>query len=177
MAAMAANGIDLFDPITTPFAPDGDLSASPARVYQTYIQRIAQARHITFIDLIPSTGCGVEITKAYDWGKFLYIIHDPQIRTTRMQPLRTFHLAFTDLVAERAILAEIIGFVNQHHPCLGLRGSTPVMLGIHRQTGALVDLEEEVRNRWPDHWYDWDRLGMKDRPKLEMVCQNPKILR
>ncbi len=164
--AMAEIGITLYDPQQAPFSPDKDLTVPPDQVFKFDSARIALAGHVTFVDIIPSTGCGTELEKARRFGKLTYSFHDPRIRTSRMQPDRTFHLSIDNFDERQPELTEIFRFTNQYHPCLGFSGTTPVMLGVHREKGKLVDLEKEVQERWPHLVYRY----IKATPILALSC-------
>jgi hypothetical protein len=155
-SAMADIGVTLYDPASSPFSPDLDLSKQPNEVFMMDSARIAMARHITFLDIIPTTGVGIELEKARRLRKFLYVLHHPEIRTSRMQPDCALHLASSDIENDRGILTEIFAFVHEHTPCVGLNNSTPVMMGINRKTGQVVDLEQATKERWPSIIYRYD---------------------
>lgn len=164
--SMTNAGITLYDPQQAPFSPDRSLSAPPDEIFKFDSAKIARAGHVTFVDIIPSTGCGTELEKARRFGKLTYSFHDPRIRTSRMQPDRTFHLSIDNFIERQSELTEIFNLTNQYHPCLGFSGTTPVMLGVHREKGKLVNLEKEVQERWPHLIYRYDG----NTPILALSC-------
>lgn len=169
--AMAHAGIDLYDPASAPYSPDIDLSAGPQQVYQTDSLRVAMARHVTFLDLLPTTGGGEELEKARDSGKFVHIIHDPGIRTSRMQPHGVLHLAIDDMAERQHELTAIFAFVHQFEPCIGLQDGVPAMMGWHSATNSYVNLEREVARYWPDLIYRYNA----EVPIIQVSVLNPEI--
>jgi hypothetical protein len=169
--AMKKAGITLYDPASAPYSPDLDLSAGPEEVYQTDSLRIAKARHVTFLDMLPTTGGGEELEKARDSGKFVYIIHDPAVRTSRMQPRGTLHLAIDDMVAKQDALIGLFAFVHQFEPCIGLQDGAPAMIGRHSETGEYANLEREVAHHCPDLIFSYN----PNAPIVQMSVLNPEI--
>jgi hypothetical protein len=169
--AMNRAGIALYDPASAPYSPDAGLSAGPEKVYQTDSLRVAMAKHVTFLDLLPTTGGGIELDKANVMGKFTYIFHDPRIRTSRMQPHRALHLAAEHMAAMRDELAELFAFVQQFEPCIGLQDGAPAMIGRHSETGEYANLEREVARLWPHLLFSYDGQA----PIVQMDVINPGI--
>lgn len=169
--AMGKAGITLYDPASAPYSPDVNLTASPRTVFMVDTARVAMARHVSFTDVIASTGSGIELEKARRFGKFIYVFHDPEIRTSRMQPDRTLHLVAQNFGRLQNQFIELFQFMQEYDPCIGFDGDMPAMLGAHKQTGSVVNLEEAVARRWPDLMYEYD--GTK--PLLMMACLNPDL--
>jgi hypothetical protein len=164
-------GITLYDPASAPYSPDKNLTAQPNEIFMVDSARVGMARHITFADVLPTTGGGIELEKARRLGKFMYIFHDPKIRTSRMQPDRAFHLSVENFAGNKNHLAEIFAFVNEYDPALGFDDGVPSMLGVHRRTGSVVNLEKEVKINWPELVYQYNG----NVQILIMACQNPQV--
>ncbi len=175
-AAMKKANIELYDPATAPYSLDANPSAQPDEIFAVDSLRIAMARYITFIDVIATTGSGIELEKARGMGKFIVIFHDPNIRTSRMQPNRTIHLSADNFEALEETLTELFKFLNEFEPAIGVEieddhTEMPVAIGRNIKTGKFVNLEKEITQRWPEltHQYDGS-INV-----LEMSCQNTDI--
>ena len=170
-AAMAGSGITLYDPASAPFSPDKDLQSQPNQIFMVDSARVANARHVTLSDVLPTTGGGIELEKARRMGKFLYVFHDCNIRTSRMQPDHAFHLSVENFSGRKNELADLFAFVNEYDPAIGFDEGVPSMLGVHRHTGKIVNLEKEVRQHFPQLSYQYDGKVQI----LIMVCQNSQV--
>lgn len=170
--AMAATGVTHYDPASAPYSPDTNLDATPGEVYRVDTKRVALARHVTYVDILPTTGGGIEQEKARRLGKFLYIFHDPDIRTSRMQVDRAVHLSLKHLSGAKDQLVELFRFVHAHDPCIGFDQGLPAMIGKNRETGAIVNLEKEVAARWPGLVYDYD----PHKQILEFETRNARMI-
>lgn len=179
--AACAAGITLYDPDRASSSLDPNYTVNPTEIFAANTRNVARARHVTFIDVVGSTGCGIELEKARRLGKFVYVFHDPNIRTGRMHPDRSFHLSLNDFAGNKNQLTALFAFVNEHDPCLGFDGRVPVALGVHRETGMLVNLEQAVQERWPELMYRYDPatrilpMGCLDTSPLFENRSNPAL--
>ena len=170
-ACMGAAGIELYDPANAPYSPDTNLKSRPNEVFSVDSLRVSMARHVSFADVIATTGGGIEQEKARRMGKFCYIFHDPNIRTSRMQIDRALHLSAANFGKMRNQFIEMFEFMQEYEPCIGLYQGAPAMIGMHQQTGTAANLEIEVAKRWPELIYEYE--GTKDI--LMLSCMNPHL--
>lgn len=158
MEILEQAGITAYDPASAPFSPDRGLTAGPDRVYIEDIGKIVGARFFVAHDLLPSTGVGVEMRTANQLNRIPVVLHDKKIRTSRMQTNRTIHLAYDNLTIQANELVEVFKFLKQFEPGMGFHESRPALLGFS-QDGNVVNLAQEVYDRFPDLKYEYD--GMK----------------
>ena len=170
-AAMKSAGVTLYDPASAPYSPDKNLESQPNEIFMVDSARVAIARHVTFVDVLASTGAGIELEKARRLGKFVYVFHDPHIRTSRMQPDRAFHLCVGNFSNSQRDFASLFSYVNEFDPAIGFDDGVPCMIGVHRITGLIVNLEKAVRENWPDLAYYYDG----NVQILIMACQTPNL--
>jgi len=163
-------GITGYDPKTAPFSPDRGLSIKPDEVSRFDTGRIAGARFFTLLDLLPSTGVGIEERVAYDYNRIAVILHDRNIRTTRMQTNRSIRLQYDNLEEQREQLVEVFRFLQTFEPGMGFDNGEPVLLGF--QGRRVVNLEKEIYEAFPNLRYEYD----EHVPAIKLLADNPKVL-
>lgn len=162
-------GLTAYDPGSAPLSPDSGLTIGPEEIYRVDKGKVVGARFFVSLDLLPSTGVGVEEETARTYNRIAVILHDKAIRTSRMQPNRIIHLQYDDLDLQRGQLIEVFRFLQRFEPGIGFENGVPVLLGFQRNHA--VNLEKETYKTFPDLKYEYD--GSKPIVKLKAV--NPDV--
>lgn len=165
-------GLETYDPSSAPLSPDIGLGIPPPIIYKTDKGKVVGARFFTLLDLLPSTGVGVEEEIADHYNRIAVVLHDKNIRTSRMQPDRSIHLQYDNLDEQRERLIELFRFLQAFEPGMGFDNGEPVLLGF--QGRRVVNLEKEVYENFPELKYDYKKV--KDKPAVQLISKNPEIL-
>lgn len=163
-------GITGYDPKTAPFSPDAGLKFTPEEVSRVDTGKLAGARFFTLLDLLPSTGVGIEERVAYDYNRIAVILHDKNIRTTRMQTNRSIHLSYDNLEEQREDLIAVFRLLQNFTPGTGFENGKPVLLGFCGNKA--YNLEKLIYQIFPDLKYEYK----PDIPAIKLLAANPKIL-
>lgn len=165
-------GIQPYDPLAADtFNPDKKRDVPPQEVYNHDSEKIVSARFFTGFLLLPNTGPGNEAEKARIYNRICVMFVDKNIRVSRMQPHRTIYLEYDNFLDHQDEFVEIFQMLQEYEPGMGLNNGVPVLLGFHKKTGDIVDLEELVYTKYPHLKYCYD--GTVDIVKLEPA--NPSI--
>ncbi len=167
---LAKVGIIAYNPATSIFSPDNSLEAKPEQVYNHDTEKILEARFFTGHMILPSTGAGIELEKAYRFNRIAVILMDKKIRQSRMQPRRAIYLQYDNFEKEKEAFVEVFEMLKQFEPGMGLRGTTPILLGFD-QKGNVVDLEQEVYKTFPKLKYKFD----SDASRIELNIENSEV--
>jgi len=170
MELLARAGITAYDPGSSPTSPDLALKMGPEEIYRIDKSKVVSSRYFVSLDLLPSTGTGVEAETARVYNRISVMLHDRKIRTSRMQPNRTIHLAFDDLVKEAEDFIDVFRFLQEFEPGIGFTNKIPSLLGF-RKDSSVVDLEKEVYKNFPHLVYVYD--GNVSNVKL--TCENIEL--
>lgn len=163
-------GITGYDPNSADLSPDKSLNLKPKVIYRVDKGKVASARFFTLLDLLPSTGVGVEEEVANNYNRIAVILHDKNIRTSRMQTNRSIHLEYNDLEEQGGQLVEVFRFLQGFKPGMGFDNGEPVLLGF--QGSRVVNLEKEICEAFPDLRYEYGG----HIPAIKLLADNPKIL-
>lgn len=158
-----------YDPSSAPYSPDLSLEIKPQEIYRVDKGKVVEARFFTLLDLLPSTGVGVEEETARDYNRIAVVLHDKAIRNSRMQPNRMIHLQYDNLEAQKEQLIEVFQFLQNFEPGMGFDNGVPVLLGF--RGNKVVNLEKETYRIFPDLEYMYD--GKK--PIIRLTAENPEI--
>ncbi len=169
MDILSEAGLTAYDPGSAPFSPDAGLSVNPKEIYRIDKGKIVGARFFTSLDILPSTGVGVEEETARNYNRIAVVLHDKKIRTSRMQPNRVIHLQYDDLEAQGAQLVEVFRLLQTYEPGIGFDQGVPVLLGF--QGKKVVNLEKLIYEIFPDLKYEYDG----DMPIVELKVKNLQI--
>ena len=159
-------GIDSYDPGSAPFSPDIALEARPDQVYAEDFKRVASAKYFVGHSILPSTGVGAEWEIASTLGKVSVILHDKNIRTTRLQPSRTINLAYENFEKQLEDFKKVFQLLQEFDVAVGFNDKKPALIGIHKNTKKIIDLEEEVYDKFPHLKYEFN--GAKPIVKFEV---------
>ena len=171
-AILAAAGIEGYDPGSAPTSPDLELQTGPDVIYRIDKSRIARARFFVANDVLPSTGVGVEIEAARTYNRMAVVLHDTQIRTSRMQPNRIIHLGYSDLEEQEEDLIKVFRLLQQFQPGMGLQDGVPVLLGF-REGSKPMNLEKLVYSTFPHLKYEYEGTV----PLAKLAVTNPGVFR
>lgn len=168
---LAKAGITAYDPITAPFSPDMDLTALPQEIYLADSGKIASARFFIGHNLTASTGYGVEIEKATKFNRLAVILLDANIRISRMMPHRVIYLQYDNFARQAAEFVDVFKLLLNYDPGMGFVGAEPVLVGFHKETGEVVNLEQLIYDTFPQLKYRYN--GEKAAVKLSAT--NPEL--
>lgn len=163
-------GITAYDPETAPFSPDRDLTTQPNEVYVVDSGKIVGARYFVGHNLLPSTGQGIEAEKAKIYNRIAVLLMDKGIRVSRMQPHRAIYLEYGNFEEEQQQFPPVFELLKEYNPGMGFNGTLPVLLGFHKQTGNIVDLENEVYTQFPNLQYRYNGK----MPIAKLRSENPE---
>ncbi len=164
-------GITAYDPGSSPFSPDKNLTAQPNEIYVTDSGKIVGSRFFVGHHLLASTGQGIEVEKAKTYNRIAVILMDKHIRISRMQPHRTIYLQYDNFEKEASSFVPVFELLKQYDPGMGFQGSLPVLVGFPKNGGEAVNLEELVYNEFPQLQYHFDgTVGI-----AEFQLKNPDI--
>ena len=169
---LAQVGITGYDPNSAKYSPDKDLSHLPQEIYVHDSGKILSCRYFVGFNLIPSTGMGVETEKAVRFNRIAVMLHDVNVRVSRMQPHRVIYLQYHNFARQVEQFQEVFRLLQQYEPGMGLVGDEPVLLGFHRETDEAVNLEELVYSTLPDLQYQFDA----SKPTIALSATNADIL-
>lgn len=164
-------GIVAYDPSTAPYSPDTNLVSLPNEVYAVDSGKILGARYFVGHNLIASTGQGVECEKAKTFNRVAVILMDKNIRVSRMQPHRTIYLQYDNFEQEASSFIPLFKLLTEYEPGMGFHDRLPVLLGFHKKSSEVVDLEELVYRRFPTLQYRYDGT----LPILKLRTENPDL--
>jgi len=164
-------GITPYDPETAPFSPDKNLTTQPNEVYVVDSGKIVGARYFVGHNLLPSTGQGIEAEKAKIYNRVAVLLMDRGIRVSRMQPHRAIYLEYGNFEEEQQQFPPVFELLKEYDPGMGFNDSLPVLVGFHRQSGAVVDLEDKIYREFPNLQYHYN--GMMPIAKLR--AENPGV--
>jgi hypothetical protein len=164
-------GITPYDPETAPFSPDRDLTTQPNQVYTVDSGKIVGARYFTSHNLLPSSGGGIEVEKAKTLNRIATVFMDKNVRISRMQPHRTIYLEYQNFEEQQKQFLSVFELLKEYNPGMGFNDKLPVLLGFHKQTGNVVDLEEKVYNEFPDLQYKYNGKV----PIAKLKAENPEV--
>ncbi len=162
-------GLTAYDPQTAPYSPDVNLTSTPREVYRVDSQGIVSRRFFVAHDIIPSTGLGVEIEKAYIYNRICVILRQKNIRVSRMQPHRIIYLQYENFSLQADEFVEVFRFLNNFHPAVGLDNGDPVLLGFPKYGGDCLNLEKAVYEKFPELKYTYDGQVATIKLKAENV--------
>lgn len=154
MDILTESGLTAYDPGSAPFSPDQGLKFGPEEIYRVDKGKIVGARFFTSLDILPSTGVGVEEETARNYNRIAVVLHDKAIRTSRMQPNRVIHLQYDDLEAQGAQFVQVFQLLQSFEPGIGFDHGVPVLLGF--QGKKVVNLEKLIYETFPDLKYTYD---------------------
>lgn len=163
-------GITGYDPNSADLSPDKSLDLKPKVIYRVDKGKVASARFFTLLDLLPSTGVGVEEEVANNYNRIAVILHDKNIRTSRMQTNRSIHLEYDNLEEQGGQLVEVFRFLQGFKPGMGFDNGEPVLLGF--QGNRVVNLEKEICEAFPNLRYEYEG----HIPAIKLLAADPKIL-
>lgn len=149
-------GITPYDPSSAPYSPDTNKTSLPDEVYRVDSGKILSARFFVGHHIIASTGFGVELEKAKVANRISVILMDASVRISRMQPNRTIYLQYTDFAQQISRFVEVFELLRQYDPGFGLEDGVPILLGFHKQTGSVENLELLIARQFPDLVYRYD---------------------
>lgn len=153
-------GIKGYDPYTSPFSPDKSLQHLPNEIYLADSGRIVSARFFVGHNIMPSTGQGVEIEKAKTFNRISVILMDKKIRISRMLPHRSIYLKYEDFEKEYDKFIPVFELLKKYDPGVGFKivseADEPILLGFHKESGEVVDLEDLVYKNFSDLKYKYD---------------------
>ena len=166
-------GIQVYDPATSNWQlnPDSNSNVGREQVYKIDSMQIASNRFFVGHHLIASSGFGNECEKARIYNRISVILHDRNIRISRMEPFRTIYLAYDNFDHEADEFVKIFEMLREYEPGMGSSGDKPALLGFHRETGEIVDLEEKVHSEFPQFAHEHDMAT----PRAEFSVTNPEI--
>jgi hypothetical protein len=168
---LTAAGITPYDTADAPFSPSAGLSIKPEEIYRADLGKVASARFFVAHDILPSTGVGVEMHAAYEYNRIPVIIHDNNIRTSRMQTNRAIHIATDNIFNDAQRILKVFQLLKNYTPGIGFDNGKPALLGFDEQ-GNCINLERLVSEKFPDLVYEFD--GKK--PIFTAQTLNPDIL-
>jgi hypothetical protein len=164
-------GIKAYDPSTAPYSPDNNLTSLPQEIYLVDSKKIVGARFFVGHDLTASTGFGVELEKASKFNRIAVILMDSNIRVSRMQSHRVIYLQYYNFKKQADEFVEVFKLLKEYDPGIGFEGREPVLIGLHRKTNEVVNLEKMIYQKFPKLKYNYD--GQKSI--LDLDIQNPEI--
>lgn len=153
-------GITAYDPASAPYSPDVNHTSMPEEIYRVDAGKIVTSRFFVSYDVLPSTGQGVEYEIARRYNRMMIIIHNTKIRTSRMQVNRAIHVQVDNIRSQSDKLVELITYLKEFTPGIGLNGSRPVLLGFKDSTAT--DLEDAVKQQFPELTYYYN-------PEAELI--------
>ncbi|OGH10402.1 MAG: hypothetical protein A2857_05265 [Candidatus Levybacteria bacterium RIFCSPHIGHO2_01_FULL_36_15] len=163
-------GITAYDPATSPFSPDRDLSVQPNEVYLVDSGKIVGSRYFVGHNILPSTGYGIEAQKAVQFNRIPVILMDSRIRVSRMQPPRSIYLQYVNFEEQADDFVKVFEHLQHYEPGMGFNNGIPVLLGF-TQSGDVVDLEESVYKKFPHLQYHYNGTT----PILKVRAENPHL--
>jgi len=169
MDILSEAGLTVYDPGSAPFSPDAGLSVNPKEIYRIDKGKIVGARFFTSLDILPSTGVGVEEETARNYNRIAVVLHDKKIRTSRMQPNRVIHLQYDDLEAQGAQFLHVFQLLQTYEPGIGFDHGVPALLGF--QGKKVVNLEKLIYETFPGLKYEYDG----NMPIVELQSKNPQV--
>lgn len=158
-------GITAYDPATAPYSPDKNLTSQPKEIYLVDSTKIVSSCFFVGHNILPSTGQGIELEKAKNYNRIIVMLMDKKIRVGRMLPPRAIYLQYTNIEKQAEEFVNVFKLLLEYNPTFGFNNDTPVLLGIHKQTGEVCDLEELVYDKFEHLQYKYD--GTKPIVKLE----------
>lgn len=169
---LQSSGITPFDPATSPHNPhSGTRLTSPQVVYNHDTAKILGARFFSGHNLLPSTGAGNEYEKARIYNRIAVIFLDKHFAVSRMQPFRTIYLEYHRFEDHQEDVKKIFQILQEFEPGMGFSGETPVLLGFHKHSGEVVDLENLIYTRFPAMQYKYNG----EVPILKLRAENPEL--
>ncbi len=163
-------GITGYDPSSARYSPDLSLEIPPQVIYRVDKGKVVESRFFTLLDILPSTGVGIEEETANDYNRISVVLHDRAIRTSRMQTNRTIHLQYDNLEEQREQLVEVFRYLQGFEPGMGFDNGESVLLGF--QGRRVVNLEKEIYRLFPDFRYKYEPKV----PAIKLIASNPEIL-
>lgn len=164
-------GINAYDPATAPFSLDNNPDASPDEVYRADLTRVAMARYVVGVNLIPSFGMGVEFQAAVDMNKFAVMLLNKNVRVSRMQPHRLIRLAYDDLNQESEGIQQVFELLKEYDPIITDEIPYNDQAGIHKETREVVNIEKIIADKFPQFIYNYS----VDIPGADIHVKNPEI--
>ncbi|RJR14760.1 hypothetical protein C4579_04005 [Candidatus Microgenomates bacterium] len=164
-------GIVEYDPGTAPLAPEKSPKATREQVYRKDCYEIACARFFIGFDMLPSKGVGVEMEVADEFNRLGIIVKDSRIGTSVMEPVTLVQVVVDDLYQERAQLALVFEHMHQYQPGIGFHRGINRLIGIHRENGSMVDLQEEINQKFPQ----FNPEGRLHAPPVQLAAINPEM--
>ncbi len=164
-------GISAYDPSTAPYSPDTNLISLPQEVYLVDSAKIAGARFFVGHNLTASTGFGVELEKAIKFNRIAVILMDENVRVSRMQPHRVIYLQYHNFELQASDFVEVFKILLDYDPGMGFDEKEAVLIGIHKKTKEIVNLEQLIYKKFPHLKYEYN--GQK--PTLSLSASNPQI--
>lgn len=166
-------GLTAYDPSSAPYSPDKNLVSLPQEVYLVDSSKIVGARFFVGHNLTASTGFGVELEKAVKFNRMAVILHDAQVRVSRMQPHRVIYLQYNNFENQASEFIKVFRLLAEYDPGMGFEDHEPVLIGFHRQTKEVINLEKLIYQKFPNLKYHYD--GQQSTLKLSV--SNPELLR
>jgi hypothetical protein len=164
-------GIKAYDPGSAPFSPDKDLSSQPNEIYVVDSGKIVGSRFFVGHNILPSTGFGIEFEKAKIYNRVSVILADKSIRVSRMQPHRAIYLEYSNFEEQAKDFVPVFERLKEYEPGMGFNGKLPVLLGFHKKTWEVVDLEEMIYEEFPDLQYKFNGKT----PIVKLRSENPEL--
>lgn len=165
------SGIVSYDPATSPYNPDRGKSSSPDVIYNHDTEKILACRFFSGHLLLPSIGVGNECEKARIYNRISVMFIDKHIAISRMRPFRTIYLEYHRFEDHSTDVKKIFKLLQEFEPGMGFNGRIPVLLGFHKKTGDVVDLEELVYTKFPKLQYKYNG----EVPIIKLRAENPEL--
>jgi hypothetical protein len=166
-----ASGITAYDPGSSPYSPDINLTSQPNEVYVIDSEKIVGARFFVGHNIFASTGQGIEAEKAKIYNRMTVILIDKNIRVSRMQPHRTIYLEYNNFQKDAKQFIPVFQMLQAYEPGMGFNGQLPVLLGFEKKGSSVVDLEEAVYREFPLLQYKYEGKT----PILKLRSENPEL--
>ncbi len=168
---LAKVGITAYDPSSAPYSPDKNLTSLPQEVYLVDSSKIVGARFFVGHNITASTGYGVEVEKAVKFNRIAVVLLDKHIRISRMQPHRVIYLHYDNFEQQAVEFIPVFQLLKEYDPGVGFDGSESVLIGFHKKSGEVVNLEKLVYQRFPEFKYHYDGT----QPTVALRATNPEI--
>jgi len=160
-----------YDPETAPLSPTMNPATPPKEVYVADSAKIVGARYFVGHLLLPSTGQGIKAEKAKVYNRISVLLMDKGIRVSRLQPLRSIYLEYSNFEQQQSQFPPVFELLKEYDPGMGFNDTLPVLVGFHRQTGHVVDLEEKVYKEFPNLQYHYNGKV----PIAKLRSDNPEV--
>jgi hypothetical protein len=160
-----------YDPASAPYSPDLNLTTLPNEIYKIDSAKLAACRYFINLDILPSTGQGVESEKAKNFNKLCVYLIDENIRTSRMKPHRAIYLQYNNLKKQINEFIKVFEFLNKFNPGLGIKNGTPVLLGFEKKGKKIIDLSQETYRKFPNLKYKYNA----QTPNIKLKVANLQI--